>query len=87
MQPHPAHYINHRDIFDRVQVTSSKAYLFYSFFIKLSPPWSIASTKNLLSPANITHNTQGALNESPHDASNDIDQSEGKVKLQPLSPN
>ncbi|KAJ9063245.1 hypothetical protein DSO57_1002149 [Entomophthora muscae] len=38
-------------------------------------------------PANISHNTHGALNKSPHDISNSMDQSDGDVKLQVLSPN
>ncbi|KAJ9089226.1 hypothetical protein DSO57_1014977 [Entomophthora muscae] len=38
-------------------------------------------------PANVSHNTQGALNETPLDASNNMNQSNGNVKLQELSPN
>ncbi|KAJ9083941.1 hypothetical protein DSO57_1029350 [Entomophthora muscae] len=38
-------------------------------------------------PVNVSHNTQGVLNEPPHDVSNGMDQSDGNVKLRALSPN
>ncbi|KAJ9068715.1 hypothetical protein DSO57_1025865 [Entomophthora muscae] len=38
-------------------------------------------------PANVSHNTQGALDKPPHDISNCMDQSDGNVELQVLSPN
>ncbi|KAJ9048071.1 hypothetical protein DSO57_1038639 [Entomophthora muscae] len=45
------------------------------------------ATKITSLPANVSHNTQGALDEPPHDISNCMDQSDGKVELQVLSPN
>ncbi|KAJ9081526.1 hypothetical protein DSO57_1013874 [Entomophthora muscae] len=38
-------------------------------------------------PANVSYDTQGTLNESPLDVSNDMNQSDGKIKLRALSPN
>ncbi|KAJ9079007.1 hypothetical protein DSO57_1001220 [Entomophthora muscae] len=38
-------------------------------------------------PANVSHDTQGALNELPLDVSNDMNQSDGSIKPQKLSPN
>ncbi|KAJ9061373.1 hypothetical protein DSO57_1021418 [Entomophthora muscae] len=38
-------------------------------------------------PANVSYNTQGALNELPLDVSNNMNQSDGNVELQALSPN
>ncbi|KAJ9068041.1 hypothetical protein DSO57_1032746 [Entomophthora muscae] len=38
-------------------------------------------------PANISYNTQGALNESPLDVSNNMNQSGGNVKWWVLSHN
>ncbi|KAJ9050570.1 hypothetical protein DSO57_1013371 [Entomophthora muscae] len=41
---------------------------------------NIAATKIILPPANLSHNTQGALNELPHNVYNGMDQSDGDVK-------
>ncbi|KAJ9078184.1 hypothetical protein DSO57_1009358 [Entomophthora muscae] len=38
-------------------------------------------------PANISYNTQGALDESPLDVSNNMNQSDGNIKLRALHPN
>ncbi|KAJ9062983.1 hypothetical protein DSO57_1004926 [Entomophthora muscae] len=38
-------------------------------------------------PANLSYNTQGALNEPPLNVSNDMDQSDDNIKLQTLPPN
>ncbi|KAJ9081058.1 hypothetical protein DSO57_1018528 [Entomophthora muscae] len=38
-------------------------------------------------PANVSYNTQGALNESPLDVSNNMRQSDGNVEWQALFPN
>ncbi|KAJ9074629.1 hypothetical protein DSO57_1004431 [Entomophthora muscae] len=38
-------------------------------------------------PANVSYNTQGTLNKLPLDVSNNMDQSDGNIKLQALSPN
>ncbi|KAJ9055540.1 hypothetical protein DSO57_1002835 [Entomophthora muscae] len=45
------------------------------------------ATKIPLSPANVSHDTQGVLDESPHEVSNSMDQSNDNIKLQALSPN
>ncbi|KAJ9055779.1 hypothetical protein DSO57_1000637 [Entomophthora muscae] len=39
------------------------------------------------SPVNVSYNTQGALNELPLDVSNNMEKSDGNIKLQALSPN
>ncbi|KAJ9090070.1 hypothetical protein DSO57_1006464 [Entomophthora muscae] len=49
--------------------------------------FNLVATKIPLSPANVSHDTQGALDELSHDISNNMDQSEDEVKLQALSPN
>ncbi|KAJ9052033.1 hypothetical protein DSO57_1038259 [Entomophthora muscae] len=38
-------------------------------------------------PANVSYNTQGALSEPPLDVYNNMDQSDGSIKLRALSPN
>ncbi|KAJ9086972.1 hypothetical protein DSO57_1037960 [Entomophthora muscae] len=48
---------------------------------------SIVATKFPSSPANVSYNTQGALNELPIDVSNGIDQSNGNIELWALPPN
>ncbi|KAJ9070713.1 hypothetical protein DSO57_1004944 [Entomophthora muscae] len=45
------------------------------------------ATKSPSLPANISYNTQGALDELSHVVSNNMDQPEGKVKLWALSSN
>ncbi|KAJ9063051.1 hypothetical protein DSO57_1004340 [Entomophthora muscae] len=54
--------------------------------IKPFKKWALVATEFPDSPANVSHNTQGALNGLPLDVSNSINQSNGKVKLQALSP-
>ncbi|KAJ9064785.1 hypothetical protein DSO57_1026716 [Entomophthora muscae] len=54
------------------------------------PPWkylATVATKFPDLPANVSHNTQGALNELSLDVSNNMNQSHGNVKLRALSPN
>ncbi|KAJ9077747.1 hypothetical protein DSO57_1013819 [Entomophthora muscae] len=58
----------------------------------LPPPNSFSSYHHVATkfpdlPANISHNTQGALDELSLDVSNDMNQSDGNVKQQALSPN
>ncbi|KAJ9062599.1 hypothetical protein DSO57_1009152 [Entomophthora muscae] len=45
------------------------------------------ATKFPNSPANISYDTQGTLNVPFLDGSNDMNQSDGNIKLQALSPN
>ncbi|KAJ9058690.1 hypothetical protein DSO57_1009769 [Entomophthora muscae] len=47
---------------------------------------TITSSQENLS-ANISHNTQGALNEPPLDISNSMEKSDGNAKQRALSPN
>ncbi|KAJ9085858.1 hypothetical protein DSO57_1009965 [Entomophthora muscae] len=48
--------------------------------------WNV-STKFPDLPANVSYGTQGALDKSPLDISNNKNQSDGNVKLQALSSN
>ncbi|KAJ9087346.1 hypothetical protein DSO57_1034243 [Entomophthora muscae] len=50
-------------------------------------PQQFVATKISSLPANVSHNTQRALNELPHDVSNSMNQSDGNVKCWALSPN
>ncbi|KAJ9064306.1 hypothetical protein DSO57_1032024 [Entomophthora muscae] len=48
--------------------------------------WYVA-TKFLDLPTNVSYDTQGALNESPLDVSNNMNQHDSNIKLQALSSN
>ncbi|KAJ9057294.1 hypothetical protein DSO57_1024054 [Entomophthora muscae] len=48
---------------------------------------AIVATKVQTLPANVSYNTQGALNELPLDVSNVMNESGGNVKWQELHPN
>ncbi|KAJ9049925.1 hypothetical protein DSO57_1019416 [Entomophthora muscae] len=52
----------------------------------LTPPENVAIKFSNL-PANVSYDTQGALEETPLDISNDMYQSDGNVKQRALSPN
>ncbi|KAJ9069627.1 hypothetical protein DSO57_1016629 [Entomophthora muscae] len=43
--------------------------------------WLLVATEFPDLPANVSYNTQGALNEPPLDISNNMDQSDGKFKI------
>ncbi|KAJ9079770.1 hypothetical protein DSO57_1032061 [Entomophthora muscae] len=49
--------------------------------------WGDVATEFPDLPANISYDTQGALNEAPLDVSNDMNQSDGNVKWQALPSN
>ncbi|KAJ9050476.1 hypothetical protein DSO57_1014134 [Entomophthora muscae] len=55
--------------------------------IPKSEDCDIVATKFPDSPANVSYNTQGALDESPLDVSNGMNQSDGNIKLRALPPN
>ncbi|KAJ9080289.1 hypothetical protein DSO57_1026636 [Entomophthora muscae] len=47
----------------------------------------LVATEFPSSPANVSYDTQGVLNESPLDISNDMNQSDGNIELRAVSPN
>ncbi|KAJ9056212.1 hypothetical protein DSO57_1035477 [Entomophthora muscae] len=49
--------------------------------------WNSVATEFPDLPANVSYDTQGALNESPLGVSNDMDQSDGNIKWRVLHPN